>query len=244
MCLSFFFLGSSWPGDFTSLRRLTHFLLSMAFTGYVKLALRHEYPPLDELVEYLKLACLQFHHPYIGKFEAEKNYNKLHTSSNHLNDHVLRVHYRTPQHMKDIIFTMGITDFDADRGERVRGNTHAYIQSKEDRFVTAKKVAQTALDLWEGGSGLEEVGTAKSEQMRGKKVDPTIPPMPSRPCPGAGIVSAYAVADFDSTEFGEEYVSFQKGTTILMHTALEEGWAYGTLQGGQGWFPPSFVTTC
>ena len=191
----------------------------MAFTGHVELMPRRRYPPLEELPEHLEQACLQFLYPYVGTCVAEKNCNKLLTSNNHLNDHVLRVRCFTPPHMKDIAFTLGITDFDEAKGRRVNGNAHAYIQSKKDRFAAGKSVAEMALDMWECKSYFKNEGTEQSG-CRHEETDTTIPPMPSRLCPVTETVSAYTLADFDGTEYGEEYISFEKGVTILMHIAL------------------------
>ena len=207
----------------------------MVFTGHVELKSRLSYPALEELPEYLKRVCLQFHAPYVGIFEAAKNDNKLLTSDNHLNNFVLCVRYRTPGHIKDIAFTMGITDFDENKGCRVPGNAHAYIQSKEDRFTTGKQIAEAALDLWESR-------IPPKPKRSCPVVD--IPPKPNRTCTVVGCVPGCTIEDFDGAKYGEKYLSFKEGEAILMLTHLQEGWAYGFLKGHQGWFPPSFVNTC
>ena len=54
-----------------------------------------------------------------------------------------------PQNVKDIVFTMGITDFDVTRGCRMQGSVHAYIQTKMDRWAIGEEIAEAALDAWE-----------------------------------------------------------------------------------------------
>lgn len=56
-----------------------------------------------------------------------------------------------------------------------------------------------------------------------------------------------AVADFNGTEFGEEYLSFKAGERVSTLPIPEgedsQGWQYGVLSSGKkGWFPPEYVT--
>ena len=56
----------------------------------------------------------------------DKDYGKLKSSSDHLNDHVLHVRYQMPENVKDIKFTIGITDFCNMKSRRVAGNWYVF----------------------------------------------------------------------------------------------------------------------
>ena len=105
-----------------------------------------------------------------------------------------------------------------------QGNTHAYIQSQQDRYEIGKLIAEQALDAW------------------GKSM---YPPMPRRPCPRPTEIVLCALADFDGTSYGKEYLKFRKGDTIEKvlepHGIDSEGWAYGKLGETIGWFPPAYA---
>ena len=67
-------------------------------------------------------------------------------------------------------------------------------------------------------------------------------PIPA-PAVGGGE-GQIALADFDGTAFGEEYLSFCRGATVVSAAppCEPQGWGYGSLLDGQsGWFPPSYI---
>ena len=68
-------------------------------------------------------------------------------------------------------------------------------------------------------------------------------------CPDAeahepGYVAHRALAAFDATDWGAEYISFAKGELLFALPGFEQdGWAYGMNYDGtkKGWFPPLFA---
>ena len=76
-----------------------------------------------------------------------------------------------------------------------------------------------------------------AEVMRGL---PLLPPPPRRLVP-----RPRALADFYGHEYGPDYLNLAKGDVVLPARVPEgvdaEGWAYGSLAGKQGWYPPDFV---
>ena len=120
----------------------------MAFTGYVLLRKRQGLPPLEKLTPFLYEACVALAPQWQGEFVVEKDTSKLAMTNNHLNDHVLHIHYSMPLHQKHIVFTVGFTDYDVKKGIRVPGNDHAYVQTTERRCTMSVRVAEAALDLW------------------------------------------------------------------------------------------------
>jgi len=120
----------------------------MAFTGYVLLRKRQGLPPLEKLTPFLYKACVALAPQWQGEFVVEKDTSKLAMTNNHLNDHVLHIHYSMPLHQKHIVFTVGFTDYDVKKGIRVPGNDHAYVQTTERRCTMSVRVAEAALDLW------------------------------------------------------------------------------------------------
>ena len=91
------------------------------FSGYIRLRHRERFPKLEELPRFLTNSCQQISEPYVGQIHMDKDYGKLKSSSDHLNDHVLHVRYQMPENVKDIKFTIGITDFCNMKSRRVAG---------------------------------------------------------------------------------------------------------------------------
>ena len=141
--------------------------------GYHLLRQRPAFPKIDELPKYLKAACQKMFRHAVGTFEVDLDYSKLRTSLNHLNDHIIHFRWRLPNNVKDVAFTMGITDYDKDAGQRVPNKVHAYVQAQMDRHTTAIKVAEAALDDWEKSVQVSVHAQAQEQ----------IPPRPTRPCP-------------------------------------------------------------
>ena len=205
----------------------------MGFTGYIELRQRVAYPRLGALPDFIKQACRHQTWPFVGEFEVVRDHGKLHTTENHLNDHVLHIRCTTAQDQKDILFTCGITDYDPKKGKRVPGNAHAYVQTSEARSKISVAVAERSLDLW-AASGARRLAA--------------LPPKPSRPVPGSDLQSV-AVAGFDGATWkklhplqpDDDYLSFAIGDTVIPLGALSEGWARGSVGGCTGWYPPSFV---
>mmetsp|Transcript_11799 Transcript_11799/g.19375 ORF Transcript_11799/g.19375 Transcript_11799/m.19375 type:complete len:359 (+) Transcript_11799:39-1115(+) len=57
-------------------------------------------------------------------------------------------------------------------------------------------------------------------------------------------VKGVALADFDGAEFGDEYISLQRGCEVQLHDGEDhEGWSLGRRMsdGRQGWFPTEYV---
>ena len=199
----------------------------MAFSGHIELRRRAAYPQLAEMPSHLALACRKATMYHAGHFDAKEDFGKLKTSPHHLNDHVLHVHYTTGPHNKDVIFTMGVSDFDVRKKKRVPGNDHIYIQTREDRCKVSVLVAEMAIDLW--------------EDVRAPPPPPPPPPPPARPCPKP----ARAIATFDGTEYGSGYLSFTLGAElILLPSPLgvdSESWMYAQdKDGSRGWVPPGW----
>ncbi len=147
-----------------------------------------------------------------------RDYGKLKTSADHLNDFILHVRV-----MKDGLllmkFSLGITDFDGKT--RRMGHDHAYVQAKIRFRAAAVALAELALDLWERSS------------------TPVPPPKPPS--------LRNALADFDGAAYGDEYLSMKKGDAIRALSpppGIEpKGWSFGdnVVTGGGGWYPPDFV---
>ena len=82
------------------------------------------------------------------------------------------MHYTTGPCTKDVIFTIGISDYDTAKDKRIIGNDHIYVQTAQDRWETSVRVAETAVDLWE-----ENFKNLPSR------------PMPARQCPMPTVAS-------------------------------------------------------
>ena len=69
--------------------------------------------------------------------------------------------------------------------------------------------------------------------------------LPLPPPPRRLVPRPIALADFQGTEYGPEYLNLTKGDVVLPARVPEgvdaEGWAYGSLNGKLGWYPESFV---
>ena len=195
------------------------------FGGYVALRRRASYPGLKELESSLRESAHATYAALYGdamKIEVEKVTGKLKTSANNLNDHVMRFRCQFPNGVKDVSFVIGISDFDQQKGCRVAGNAHAYIQVKAGRVESALALAESALDMW------------------GRSIR-AIPPPPSRPAP-----RPTALADFAGEVYGAEYITFQQGGVVLPPRAPlgidALGWAYGQAPDGKiGWYPGRYV---
>ena len=72
------------------------------------------------------------------------------------------------------------------------------------------------------------------------------PRLPLLPLPPRRLVArSIALADFYGHEYGPDYLNLAKGDIVLPARVPEgvdaEGWAYGSLDGNTGWYPPDFV---
>ena len=134
-----------------------------------------------------------------------------------------------------------------------------------DRYATAIKVAEAALDDWEKRVEVSVHGQAEEripprptrpcpvpQEAEGREAllseaQEQIPPRPTRPCPVPQEAGGReALSDFNGELYGEEYLTFGEGDVICptrCPSNIEpEGWAYGcTASGRYGWFPPSFL---
>ena len=64
------------------------------FTGHIDLRQRSAFPRMAELPFFIRRVCREMSFPYVGEMEMEKDFGKLRTSDDHLNDHVLHVNYK------------------------------------------------------------------------------------------------------------------------------------------------------
>ncbi len=154
-----------------------------------------------------------------GSAVIERDYAKLESSAHHLNSFILHVRVTT----KDVVllpkFNVGITDFDGKA--RRPEHDHAYVQAKLRSRVAAVALAERAFDLWE------------------RRSSEVPPPRPQS--------LGNALADFDGSLYGSEYLSMTRGDAIRALTppaGIETaGWGFGdnVVTGCGGWYPPEFV---
>ena len=200
----------------------------MAVSGYNLLRARPVFPRLAVLEGFITTAAQILHGPS-SPCLLERADGKLKTSDSHLNPFVLRVKVVMPDGVKNVKFTLGITDNDAKRG-RVLGNDHAYIQAPEASVQRSRALAELALDLWEDGY-LSERSPPPDEQPKAAQPKARLPP----PCSCCGHSSCQRIQSL------RELPSDAGAEDVMVYAGSEWGlwggvwWAHSAEGHWQSW---------